>query len=155
MIKIEYPVHLFSEANMRDNRWKKSKRVKQQRTRAWAEVLEARARIKKGDPLKHSGVVITVRLTRIAPKFLDAHDNLPASLKATVDGIAQAWGLDDNSGLVAWEYSQERGKPRHYAVRIEISQYLPPWEREEQKSGSIFRPIRREIADGFQVREKP
>ncbi len=155
MIRIEYPVHLVSEANVRDNRWKKAKRVKQQRMRAWAEVLDARAGLKKGDPLKQTGVVITVRLTRIAPKLLDAHDNLPASLKATVDGIAEAWGLDDNSGLVAWEYSQEKGKPRQYAVRIEITQYIPPWEKELDKQGSMFHPLSNKPVDGFQIKEKP
>jgi len=117
----------------------KAKRVKAQRMRAWAEVLEARARLKKSDPLKNYAGTVTVRLTRIAPRMLDAHDNLCSSLKAIVDGIADAWGVKDNSGLVGWEYSQEKSKARHYAVRIEISEYVPPWEREEAMYKSSYR----------------
>ena len=59
-----------------------------------------------------------VRLTRSAPSSgLDPHDGLPAALKAIVDGVADALGIDDRDPRVRWEYAQERGP---YAVRVEV-----------------------------------
>jgi len=70
---------------------------------------------------------LRIVLTRIAPRELDGHDNLPASLKWIVDSIA-AWfypgkaaGRADDSKEIKWEYKQEKGsKPREYGLRIEM-----------------------------------
>lgn len=64
---------------------------------------------------------VTVKLTRIAPRPLDSHDNLRHGFKAPVDAIASWLGVMDNDERVAWEYAQERGKPRQYAARIEFA----------------------------------
>jgi len=66
-----------------------------------------------------SDASLSVTLTRIAPRALDG-DNLAAGLKAVRDGVADALGVNDADPRVTWAYAQERGKPREYAVRIEI-----------------------------------
>jgi len=61
-----------------------------------------------------------VVLTRIAPRSLD-DDNLPRSFKAIRDGIAEALGMDDNTkSKLKWQYAQEKGPPKQYAIRIQI-----------------------------------
>lgn len=62
----------------------------------------------------------TVRLTRVAPRKLDSHDNLRESNKNLVDGIADRLETTDNDPRITWEYAQERGKPKEYGVRVEI-----------------------------------
>lgn len=63
---------------------------------------------------------VEVVLTRIAPRELD-DDNLARSFKAVRDQVAVHLGVDDRSKLVTWRYAQEKGKPREYAVRIEVT----------------------------------
>jgi len=58
-----------------------------------------------------------VTLTRIAPRALDVHDNLPMAVKSIVDGIADAFGVKDNDPRITWRYANERGRP---AIRIDI-----------------------------------
>lgn len=62
-----------------------------------------------------------VLMTRIAPSTngLDAHDNLPGSLKPCVDGVADWLGVRDDDKRVEWRYGQERGTD--YAVRVTVS----------------------------------
>lgn len=69
-------------------------------------------------PLEH----VRVTLTRVAPSNgLDPHDGLGASLKANIDGIADALGLsNDRDPHVVWVLGQRRGKPREYAVIVLI-----------------------------------
>ncbi len=62
-----------------------------------------------------------VVLTRIAPRFLDGHDNLRVACKAAVDAIAEWPGIDDADKRVEWRYAQEHGKPKTYALRIEFA----------------------------------
>lgn len=63
---------------------------------------------------------VVVTLTRIAPRTLD-DDNLRGALKACRDETAAFLGRDDNPKAgIEWRYSQERGAPRQYAVRITI-----------------------------------
>lgn len=71
---------------------------------------------------------VEVTLTRIAPKSLDAHDNLPVSLKWIADqtateltGIKQA-GRADDSKEITWKYQQRKGRVREYAVEIAIEE---------------------------------
>ena len=63
---------------------------------------------------------ITATITRIAPGTLDAHDNLPRALKACVDEIAAVLDVDDKDKRVSWQYAQEKGRPKEYAVRVQI-----------------------------------
>lgn len=61
-----------------------------------------------------------VTLTRIAPRKLDAHDGLPASLKAAADGVALWLGVNDNDPRITWRYAQRRGAPNEYGAEVEI-----------------------------------
>lgn len=36
------------------------------------------------------------------------------------NGVADWIGVDDRDPRVRYEYGQDRGKPRHYGVRVEI-----------------------------------
>ena len=58
-----------------------------------------------------------VRLTRQAPRQLDT-DNLSSSFKAMRDGVADALGIDDGSGLISWCYDQQKRK--QYGVLIAV-----------------------------------
>jgi len=61
-----------------------------------------------------------IRLIRLSAGVLDS-DNLQGSLKAIRDGVADAFGLPDNSPQFSWSYGQERVAHGKYGVRIEIS----------------------------------
>jgi hypothetical protein len=62
---------------------------------------------------------LTVTVTRIAPRPLDGHDGLPASLKGVVDGIADYLLLkSDADPRLTIRYAQERAGVREYGVRI-------------------------------------
>lgn len=69
----------------------------------------------------------TVKLIRIAPRSMDDHDNLKMSFKWIVDAIAEyihpnkAIGRADDDKKIKWEYAQEKGAPKEYAIRIEIT----------------------------------
>jgi hypothetical protein len=63
---------------------------------------------------------MVVRLTRIAPRQLD-DDNLRGSLKAARDGVADWLGVPDNDPRIRWDYAQEKGKPKTYAVRVDVA----------------------------------
>lgn len=65
------------------------------------------------------GEMAWVHLCRIAPRTLD-DDNIRAAGKHIRDQIAQALGVDDRSQRITWVYSQERGAPKEYAVRVEV-----------------------------------
>lgn len=111
-IKSELPIRTESEANNREHWRRKHARSKEQREMA------------KLAMMYHRFVVahfpkITVTLTRIASRKLDS-DNLARSFKAVRDGIAEAFDVDDGKDWYTWEYAQEKGKPKQYAVRIEI-----------------------------------
>lgn len=61
-----------------------------------------------------------VTMTRIAPRKIDAHDNLPAAFKSFVDGTADALGIKDNDPRITWKYDQRREGVRQYGVEIRI-----------------------------------
>lgn len=58
-------------------------------------------------------------VTRIAPRKMDRADGLGASMKRIIDGVCDAFGVKDGDIEIA-PARQERGKPREYAVRIEV-----------------------------------
>lgn len=66
----------------------------------------------------------TVRMVRLAPRELDADDNLRIALKWVKDAIAEVITQDfvpgraDGDKRIKWEYDQEYSK--EYKVRIEI-----------------------------------
>jgi hypothetical protein len=62
---------------------------------------------------------VTVKLTRLAPRKLDAGDNLNSFAKSIRDQIAKWLGVNDGDETrVTWEYAQE--KSADYGVRMEI-----------------------------------
>jgi len=114
-IIIKIPIKVISEANTWDGHWiKKYKRKKAQNI--WLHVAM------KGIDLKG---VNKVTLTRIGPRKMDT-DNLLFSLKNIRDSIADkinpglARGQADNENLITWQYRQEKGEPKEYALKIEF-----------------------------------
>lgn len=75
---------------------------------------------------RSNGERIKVTLTRIAPRSLDSIDNLPMSMKKAIDVIADWFipnlqpGRADSDKRVEFKILQEKGKPKEYALRIEI-----------------------------------
>lgn len=119
MISVTIPIRTVSEANARGHWTARAGRTKRHRT---ATALTLRSRV-----VGRLRPPCVVSLTRIAPRSLD-DDNLRGALKAVRDEVAVWLGLptnrrgqaDDSDPRVRWEYAQERGAPRQYAVRVEI-----------------------------------
>lgn len=110
-MKFTIPVKLVSEANLRSHWRAKANRAKFQRGQAYMAGYCAHL----GEPKRP--VVIT--LTRIGPRKWDS-DNLAISAKAVRDGIADALGIDDGDERLEWRYAQRKGRPKEYAVEVEI-----------------------------------
>ena len=75
----------------------------------------------------HDGEHARILLTRVAPRPLDEHENLPYSFKACVDQLAECLGFPkrDNNPRLKWEYAQQRGKPRDYRVLVRVEYSRP------------------------------
>lgn len=108
------PIKTISEANRsREEHWgTRTKRKNSQKGIVKFGLYNRRVAIRGHE-------AYTVTLTRIAPRVLDG-DNLQRSFKAVRDQVAEEIGIDDGSNRIAWFYAQEKGKPKEYAVRIEI-----------------------------------
>lgn len=110
-------MRIVSEGNSNENFWKKSARRKIQKTNTKVYFLRENPDIR---------LPCSIRLTRIAPRMLDSHDNLPMSLKWIVDSLAdcifpgKAAGRADDCKEITWLYNQEKGKTKEYALRVEI-----------------------------------
>lgn len=111
-----YPERIVSTSNLREHWSKRAKRAKAQRKLAWGCLVEALHHCKNPE------LPCAVTLIRIAPRQLDGHDNLSAGFKATVDGVADFLDIKDNDSRVTWRYEQRKGKPKQYAVQIEIKE---------------------------------
>jgi hypothetical protein len=113
MVTIRIPVRTVSEANRASHEhWRaRQKRAKAQRM-AVAVYLCGQGGLPPGPWL--------VTLTRIAPRALDG-DNLQGALKAARDEVAKCLGAPNDRDGFEWIYGQKRGKPREYAVEVEIS----------------------------------
>lgn len=107
-ITVTLPIRAVSITNMREHWARRSRRAKQQRMAALAI-----------PGLDASWLPCVVTLTRIAPRELD-DDNIRSACKSLRDGVADRLGIDDRDPRVRWEYGQERGGVREYAVRVEI-----------------------------------
>lgn len=119
MISITLPIRLVSAANLRENPFVRAKRVKSQRSNATLALMSP----VRGTFFANAGMPVfgdlEIKLTRISSRELDG-DNLQYAFKAIRDGVADALKVKDNSPLLTWTYAQEKGKPKEYAVRIEI-----------------------------------
>lgn len=115
----QLPIKTASESNSSEHWTKKAKRHRLQQRRVKEAFLEDQPQIE---------FPLHVVLTRISPRRLDSHDNLPTSLKWISDSIAANLtgnfvpGRADDDKRITWEYRQEKGKVREYAVRIEIQE---------------------------------
>ena len=115
----QLPIKTASESNLKEHWSKSSKRHAVQK--GWVKWA-----FNKDKPELGNTLVYHVILTRIAPRKLNLHDNLPMSLKWVVDSIAEEItgdyvpGRADDGDSITWEYRQDKGKPHEYAVRIEI-----------------------------------
>jgi hypothetical protein len=107
----------ISESNARGHWATRYRRTKEQRSMVYRWL---RHLLPDGRTLARP---LTITLTRVAPRPLDAHDNLAAALKACVDGVsdylagAYLAGQDRQPGL-AFVYAQRKGKPKTYSVEI-------------------------------------
>lgn len=115
ILLVKVPLRLHSEANGSHGHWSvRAARVKNQRhTTAWA--LR---------PHKAPGLPVIVTVTRIAPRRLDQHDNLPRSAKAVVDQIADWLGIKDNDPRVTWRYAQRSEGAGVYGVELHFESEL-------------------------------
>ena len=113
LLTVVVPLRLVSEANAHEHWRKRHKRALEQHNAvAWA---LATTRAATPQP------PLTVTITRIAPGRLDS-DNAVGSAKFCRDAVAGWLGVNDRrDDLVVYVVRQEKGKPREYAVRIEIA----------------------------------
>ena len=113
-MEVWLPLRTWSEPNLRTHWAPRARRVRQQR--GAARLLVRAAFAAHGRPATPRSVA----LTRIAPRALDS-DNLAAALKAVRDGVADALGMDDGDPRLIWRYDQGRGRPKEYAIVVEVS----------------------------------
>ncbi len=121
-MKFVLPIRLVSEANLRTHWRAKAKRAKWQRG---VSALHGRMGL-----LHLMKPPLLITLTRIGPRKWDS-DNLAISCKAVRDGIADALGIDDGDERLEWKYAQRKGKPKEYAVEVEIVPQQPHGGRRE------------------------
>jgi hypothetical protein len=107
---VRFPLETVSTLNVSEHWRAKAARAKKHRGETFIQLRCAGL----GHPLP-----CMVTLTRIAPRALDG-DNLQGALKNVRDGVADWLKVDDRDARVVWAYRQERGKPKEYAVRIEV-----------------------------------
>jgi len=111
------PIRTVSEANMTGEHWtKKHRRHKLQKQAVKDEFIKISEKI---------NTPCEVNLTRIAPRNLD-YDNLCSSQKTIFDALCDCIipglkaGRADGEGKIKAHYFQEKGRPKEYAVKIEI-----------------------------------
>ncbi len=128
MITAILPIRLVSVANLREHWAKKAKRTKEHRK--LAEMALRRETHKcwehkdghiRSDASKVFLRELVIRLTRVAPRALDG-DNCQSAFKGVRDGVADALTVADNHPNIRWEYAQQKGRPKEYAVLIEITE---------------------------------
>ena len=118
------PFRLDSVGNLREHWAQKARRTKHQRSTVYRW-------LQQGYGLRCPfSVPLTITLTRIAPRFLDATDNLPMACKAVMDGISDYlvgeylkghW--QDNQPGLTWIIQQRKGEPKQYMLEI---MFAPP-----------------------------
>lgn len=118
---LNIPVKTVSEANAAEHWSKKHRRHKSQK-RAIHTCFAGKAR----SDVINAGLPIHVKLIRIAPRKLDALENLPMSVKSIKDYIADIicpgmqMGRADEGHGITWSIEQEKGQPKEYALKVEF-----------------------------------
>lgn len=123
ILDIIVPIHTVSESNACEHWTKKHKRHKAQK-----HAIE----LSISGPIRQNLLekflpeeTLTILLSRIAPRQFD-YDNLVTSFKPIRDYIANILipgkkiGRADDSDRLIWNYNQQKGKPKEYAIRIQI-----------------------------------
>lgn len=114
-VEILLPIRTVSEANCFEAWQTKHKRHKAQKRAIVFAMFSIKNAIR---------IPCTIRITRFAPRQLDAHDNLRMSVKYLLDQVCaeimndQRPGKADGSDKLTFEYAQEKHK--NYAIKIEI-----------------------------------
>jgi hypothetical protein len=127
-IEIMIPMRTVSEANCFEPWQKRHRRHKAQKKAVHMALLGCKQLVL---------LPCIIKLTRFAPKPLDAHDNLRIALKYILDQCCAEIsgehrpGLADSKEGFTFEYAQEKSKK--YAVKIEIT-----WEKEQTISNYNF-----------------
>jgi hypothetical protein len=68
---------------------------------------------------------VTVKVQRMSPRELDAHDNLPSALKSVIDGVADLYGIKDRDPRIGFEVGQMKFKGRAVRIHIERGVMVP------------------------------
>lgn len=114
-------IRIVSESNVREHWSKRNCRAngsksKKNQTIGHRQLVMLTLRTKAKKPR----LPCVIKLVRIAPRKLD-QGNIAAALKHVQDGCADWIGVDDRrDDLVKYEYLQDVGEPKEYALRIEI-----------------------------------
>lgn len=114
---IQLPILTVSEANRAGEHWR------EKGNRHQAQHWEIRAAFRSENPKIE--LPCTVKLSRLAPRMLDSHDNLTMAFKFIVDEIANQLipglktGKADSDPRIKWEYSQEK-RSKYKGIIIEI-----------------------------------
>lgn len=118
-VKLRFGFKLESAGNARHGHWAQRHKLNHRlRLLAYGHL---RAHFRNGFPEWTRAFVVFLR---VAPRGLDAEDNLPMAFKPLRDGIADALlgnfkGGNDADPRISWAYGQER-RGREYVVEIEI-----------------------------------
>lgn len=116
LIEFTVPIRTISEANSSEH-WRKRWKRHQWQTLILKSYLKAKC--------SSVNLPIKIIITRIAPRPLD-FDNLAMSVKFIRDQLAaffipgQQMGRADNDPRLYFEYMQNKGIPKQYAIRITI-----------------------------------
>lgn len=113
------PVKTVSEANMREHWAAKAKRKKLQTNAAYLVTFGELAKANAGHWPGWTKQPLTITLTRLAARALDA-DNLAGAFKGIQDGVAKALGVDDGDARLQWVYRQERAGRGRQGVMVHI-----------------------------------
>lgn len=123
LVNFTFPMRVKSAANLREFHMQRHTRIlrtKKAVCDAWVYLAGAKGRDRAFSYVHGSERrPLVVELTRIAPRPLDT-DNLSSAFKGHRDAIAALLGVDDRDPRVSWTYSQEKGKPKEYAVRVTV-----------------------------------
>ena len=119
-MKITIPIRIHSEANLHQHWTKNHARHRKQRGAISLFLGPHKDSIK---------LPCIITMIRIGPRFID-DDNLVYSMKSCRDYIADllipglAMGRADADPRLKFEYGQEKGNVREYALRIEIGELI-------------------------------
>lgn len=134
IVEWNLPIRTISEANTREHHFAKTRKKRKEDQKYWINWAFVQDIVQKKKELPPK---IFVHLTRIAPRTLD-YDNLVSSFKHIRDYIAACVhpeaivvairngkryknpGHCDRGNSITWDYSQQKGEPKEYAVRIRI-----------------------------------